>query len=107
MPSPSVSSAAAWTPCTAAVLASACAVLLEDSAAHTLGWSPPNVQTPKAAKMPAVMAACRKLFLSFLMQINPPTFVKNNAAFSTSPFGESAASVFLQNSLLRFSGRKY
>jgi hypothetical protein len=37
------------------------------------------------------MAACRKLFLSFLMQINPPTFVKNNAAFSTSPFGESAA----------------
>ena len=47
------------------------------------------------------------LFLSFLMQINPPTFVKNNAAFSTSPFGESAASVFLQNSLLRFSGRKY
>jgi len=56
------------------------------------------------------MAACRKLFLSFLMQIHPPTFVKfvkNNAAFSTSPFGESAASVFLQNSLLRFSGRKY
>ena len=40
------------------------------------------------------MAACRKLFLSFLMQIHPPTFVKNNAAFSTSPFGESAASVF-------------
>ena len=28
------------------------------------------------------------------MQIHPPTFVKNNAAFSTSPFGESAASVF-------------
>jgi hypothetical protein len=54
------------------------------------------------------MAACRKLFLSFLMQIHPPTFfVKNNAAFSTSPFGESAASVFLLNSLLRFSGRKY
>lgn len=26
------------------------------------------------------MAACRKLFLSFLMQIHPPTFVKNNAA---------------------------
>mgnify|MGYP000701276909 CR=1 FL=1 len=40
------------------------------------------------------MAACRKLFLSFLMQIHPPTFVKNNAAFSTSPFGESAASFF-------------
>ena len=107
MPSPSVSSAAAWTSCVTAVLASACAALLEGSAAHTLGWSPPNVQTPKAAKMPAVMAACRKLFLSFLMQIHPPTFVKNNAAFSTSPFGESAASVFLQNSLFRFSGRKY
>lgn len=34
------------------------------------------------------MAACRKLFLSFLMQIHPPTFVKfvkNNAALQPAP----------------------